>query len=133
MFPSWMRSRRDAPAGVLLGYGDNEPQVRLREVRLRSPVPALDAFRQVDLLGLGEEGGLADLVQVHLDSVSRVTALEVAFEDFLDELYVLLLVEGLGEKARVHDLDAVLAQEAIDLLDLVGREIDLLQEIEDLA
>src|SRR5215212_9769191 len=101
---------RDAPASVLLGYRDDKPQVRLRE-----------------------EGGLADLVQIHLDRVPCVTALEVAFEDFLDELYVLLFVEGLGEKARVHDLDAVLAQEAVDLLDLVGREIDLLQEIEDLA
>src|SRR5215217_296414 len=124
---------RDAPPGVLLSYGDDEPQVRLREVRLRAPFSALDALGEVDFLGLGEEGGLADLVQVHLNRVPRVAALEVAFENLLDELYVLILVEGLGKKAGVHDLDAVLAQKAVDLLDLVGREIDLLQEIEDLA
>src|SRR5215210_2197029 len=120
--------KRDAPASVLLGDRDDEPQVGLSQVRLRAPVSSLDAPRQVDLLGLGEEGGLADLVQVHLDRVPGVTALEIAFEDLLDELYVLLLVEGLGEKASVHYLDAVLAEQAVDLLDLIGREVDLLKE-----
>ncbi len=42
-------------------------------------------------------------------------------------------LEGLGEKPGVHDLDAVLAQEAVDLLDLVGGEVHLLEEVEDLA
>src|SRR5215218_3369947 len=102
---------------------------------VRCPLSDRPALRlgSVDSVVDAEEGRLADLIQVHLDRVPGVTALEVALEDLLDELYVLLLVEGLGEKARIHYLDAVLAQEPIDLLDLVGREIDLLQEVEDVA
>src|SRR5918999_910658 len=63
----------------------------------------------------------------------ETTSLKVAFEDLFEELYVLFFVEGLGEKAGVHYLDTVFAQEAVDLLDLVGREVDLLQKVEDLA
>ena len=76
MLPSWIRSSSETPLpGVLLGYGDDEPEVRFGEVGLGAPVAALYAPREVGLLGLGEEGGLADLVQVHLDRVPRVAAL----------------------------------------------------------
>src|SRR5215211_3251696 len=123
---------RDAPASVLLGYRDDKPQVRLREVRLRAPVSALDALGQVDLLGLGEEGGLADLIQVHLDGVAGVAGAEVAFEDLLDKLGVFfLVVEGVVQEICIHDFYAVLAKETVDLLDLLGREVDLLEEVED--
>src|SRR3712207_4976956 len=102
-------------------------------MRLRAPVSPLDAPREVDLLGLCEEGGLADLVQVHLDCVPGVAALEVSLEDLFDELGVLLFGQGLGKKLSVDYLDAVFAQEAVDLLDLVGREVDLLEEVQNLA
>jgi hypothetical protein len=40
-------------------------------------------------------------------------------------------VEGVVEKLRVDDFYAVLAKEAVDLLYLVGREVDFLQQVED--
>jgi hypothetical protein len=124
----------DAAAGVLFGDGDDEPQVRPRQVGLGLAVAALDAFGEVDLLGLGEERGFADLVQVHLDGVAGVARLEVAFEDLLDELGVfVLVVEGVVEELGVDHLDAVFAQQAVDLLDLVGGEVYFLEEVEDLA
>ena len=123
----------DAAAGVLFGDGDDEPQVRLGKVGLGPPVAALDAPGEVDLLGLGEEGGLADLVQVHLDGVAGVAALQVGLQYLFDELGVFVLLQGLGEEAGVDDLDAVLAEEAVDLLDLVGGEVHLLEQLEHLA
>src|SRR5919107_5339886 len=95
-----------------------------------APVAALYAPREVRLLGFGEKGGLAYLVQVHLDRVPRVAALQVAFEHLFDELGVLIFAHRLREESGVDHLDAVLAEETIDLLDLVGREVDLLQEVE---
>jgi hypothetical protein len=101
-------------------------------VRFGSFIAALDALSEVDLLGLGEEGGLADLVQVHLDGVAGVAGAEVAFEDLLDKLGVFfLVVEGVVQEICIHDFYAVLAKETVDLLDLLGREVDLLEEVED--
>src|SRR3712207_8515004 len=51
------------------------------------------------------------LVEVHLDGVAGVAALQVRLQDLLDELGLLVLLQSLRKKARVHDLDAVLAQE----------------------
>ena len=82
--------------------------------------------REVGLLGLREKGGLADLVQVHLDRVPRVAALQVAFEHLFDELGVLVFAHRLREESGIDHLDAVLAEKPVDLLDLIGREIDLL-------
>src|SRR3712207_2544078 len=73
------------------------------------------------------------LVEVHLDGVARVAALQVRLQDLLDELGLLVLLQSLRKKARVDDLDAVLAQEAVDLLDLVGGKIHLLEQLENLA
>ena len=42
-------------------------------------------------------------------------------------------MEGVVQELRVHDLDAVLAKEAVDLLDLLGRKVYLLEEFQDLA
>src|SRR5918993_3986239 len=122
--------QRDAPSRVLLGYGDDEPEVGLGEVGFGPPVAALYAPREVGLLSLREKGSLADLVQVHLDRVPRVAALQVAFEHLFDELGVLVFAHRLREESGVDHLDAVLAEEPVDLLYLVGREVDLLQEVE---
>jgi hypothetical protein len=98
------------------------------------PVAFFDALGEVDLLGLGEEGGLADLVQVHLDGVAGVAGAQVTLEDLVDELLVLFFaVEGVVQELRVDDLHAVFAKEAVDLLDLIGREVDFLEEVEDFA
>src|SRR5215218_10083647 len=118
--------QRDAPSSILLRYRDNEPEVGFGEVGLGAPVAALYAPREVGLLGFGEKRGLADLVQVHLDRVPRVAALQVAFEHLFDELGVLIFAHRLRKESGIDHLDAVLAEEPVDLLDLVGREVDLL-------
>jgi uncharacterized protein (DUF697 family) len=125
---------RDATAGVLLGYRDDEPQVRARQVSLGFAVAPLDALGEVDLLCFGEKGGFADLVKVHLDGVTGVACTKVAFEDLLDELGVLFfMVEGVVQEIRVDYLDAVFPEETVDLLDLVGREVHFLEQVEDFA
>src|ERR671921_1391427 len=122
--------QRDAPSSILLGYGDDEPEVGFGEMGLGTSVASLYAPREVGLLGFGKKGCLADLVQVHLDRVPRVAALQVAFEHLFDELGVLVFTHRLGEKSGVDNLDTVLTEKSVDLLDLIGREVDLLQEVE---
>src|SRR5215216_5280175 len=102
--------QRDASSSILLRYGDDEPEVGFGEVGFGTPVAALYAPREVGLLGFGEKGGLADLVQVHLHRVTRVAALQVAFEHLFDELGVLVFAHRLREESGVDHLDAVLAE-----------------------
>jgi hypothetical protein len=94
----------------------------------------LDAFGEVDLLSLGKKGSLADLIQIHLDGVSGIAAAQIPFENLFDELLVFFfVVEGVVKEICVDDRNAVLTEEAVDLLDLIGREVHLLEEVEDLA
>src|SRR5919199_1842130 len=103
-------------------------------MRLCLAVSALDAFGEVDLLSFGEKGSLADLVQVHLDSVAGVATTQIALHNLFDELGVLFLVaKGVIEELGIYHLHAMLAKEAVYLLDLLGREVHFLEEVEDFA
>src|SRR5829696_2900098 len=79
--------QRDAPSSIFLGFG---------EMGLGAPVASLYTPREVGLLGFGKKGCFADLVQVHLDRVPRVAALQVAFEH-LTRLQRAGLLTGLEE------------------------------------
>jgi hypothetical protein len=55
---------------VLLGYGDDEPQVRFDELVLAALVAAGDALGQPYLVGVGEEPHSPYLREVHPDGVA---------------------------------------------------------------
>src|SRR5919202_6527911 len=99
-------------------------------MRLCFAIAALDAFGKVDLLSFSKKGSLADLVQVHLDGVAGVATTQIAFHNLFDELGVLfLVVEGIIEELGIYHLHAMLAKEAVYLLDLLGREVHFLEEV----
>ena len=55
-----------ALVAVALGDRDDEAEVRLDHRLLRAVVAALDALRELDLLGRGEERHLADVLEEEL-------------------------------------------------------------------
>ena len=69
-------------------------------------------------MGLGQEGCLADLVQVHLGRAAGVVALEVASRYPLDELEMSSSSSRLLLASPYPHLDAGLVQEAVDLAGL---------------
>ena len=48
-------------------------------------------------------------------------------------LVLFFVVEGVVQELRIDDRHAVFAEETVDLLDLVGREVHFLEEVEDFA
>src|SRR5207302_7628579 len=60
---------RHALVSVVLGDGDDEPQVRLDHPLLRLDVAALEALRELDLLRRGQERMAAGLAQEELERV----------------------------------------------------------------
>src|SRR4029079_2473775 len=62
---------RQALVAVLLRDRDDEAQVRLDHLLLRAVVAALDALRELDLLGGREQVDLADVLEEELQRVGR--------------------------------------------------------------
>ena len=94
---------------------------------------ALDALGQRDLFVGREQRHLADLPEVHAHRVvGRRLDREVELGDDL------LLGLGLGAVAgtrlvALDDVDAQVVEEEEDVVDLIGREIDVLQRVVDVV
>ena len=122
-----------AAAHVALGDGDHEAQVGLDELALGLHVAALDALGQRDLFLGGEQRHLADLLEVH---AHRVVGRRLDREVELgDDLFF-----GAWPRRRrrqrlvaLDDVDAEVVEEQEDVVDLVGREIDVLQHVGDVV
>ena len=100
-------------------------------LRLGVHVAALDALGQRHLLLGGEQRHLADLAQVH---AHRVVGGRLDREVELgDDLVVGLGIGGgAGRDAfALEDVDAVVGEDVVDVVDLVERELDVLQRIGD--
>src|SRR5436190_2288825 len=106
-----------ALVAVLLGDRDDEAQVRLDHLLLRAMLPALDALRELDLLGGGEKVDLADVLQEELQRVGRdLTRLR---------LRRLLVVPVL------HHFDVQLLERVVKVVDLRGVELKLAERRRD--
>ena len=104
-------------ADIPLGNGDDKAQVGLREALFRRLVPLLHPTGELDLLVPRKQGHPADVLQIHLDGIVEPDIRESLFKQLLVPLVL------------VEDLDARLGQRLIDLLDLVGAEIVLFQDV----
>ena len=123
-----------AAAEIALRDRDDEAEVRLDHLRLRAHVAALDPLRQIDLLVGGQQRHLADLAQVETQRVERRLDGQVelgrALDLFLDER---LLVRQALVLLAFHELDAVVDEVGREVFDLLLRELDFLDSLDDLV
>jgi hypothetical protein len=75
---------------------------------------ALDALRELDLLGRSEEGHLADVLEEELERVGRDLRLGLG-----------LRLGLLG--VRVHDRDLRLLERGVEVVELGGLEVELVE------
>jgi hypothetical protein len=118
-----------AAAHVALGDGDHEAQVGLDQLALGLHVAALDALGQRDLFLGREQWHLADLLEVHAHGVvGRRLHREVELGD--DLLFGLGLLPVRPRRlVALEDVDPEVVEEDEDVVDLVGRQIDVLQRV----
>ena len=134
-----------APAQVVLGHGDYQAEIGFHHAFFGLFVAFGDAFGQLQLLLGGEQGDLADLLQIHADRVGRRGLLHILFHgsEILGDLLfhvqqlgiggqqILRGVDDLGHVGDV-DLDARLLQGVVDLLGHLLVGIDGIQGIQEL-
>ena len=106
---------RQALVPIALRDRDDEAEVRLDHRLLRRVLAALDALRELDLLRGGEERDLADVLEEELQRVGRDLGLGV----------------GLGLRfvglARVDDRDLRLLESGVEVVELRGFEVELVE------
>src|SRR4051794_34435612 len=111
-----------ALVAVVLGDRDDQTEVGLDHLLLRVEVTALDALRELDLLGGGEQADLADVLEEQLQGigghvrlqVERLLALAAALA-----VGALVLGGGLLSRVQVLDqLDADLLEVSVQVLDV---------------
>ena len=116
---------RHAAAHVPPGDGDDQAQVGLGELALGVHVAALDALGQRDLFLGGEQRHPAHLAKVHAHGiVGGGLHREVELGGRL------LFDDGLrigGDALALDDVDAEVGEDAVDLLELFRREVDVAQ------
>src|SRR6266567_6321113 len=124
----------EAAAEIRLRDRDDEAKVRLDHLRLRGHVAALDPLRQIDLLVGGQQRHLADLSEVQPKRIKRRLDSQVelrrALDLFFDER---LLVRQALVLLAFDELDAVIDQIGGEVLDLLFRELDFLDSLDDLV
>ena len=125
---------RETATEVALRDRDDEAEVRLDHVLLRVHVAALDELRERDLLIGGQERDLPDLAQVEAQRVERRLDREIELR--LD----LLLLDRHGLRVRevlvldaFVELDRVVDQVRVEVLDLLLRELDVVESRDDLV
>src|SRR5438270_306858 len=106
---------RQALVAIALRDRDDEAQVRLDHLLLRAVVAALDPLRKLDFLRRGEQLDLADVLEEELQRVGRDLA-RLGFR-FL----VLLHLD------RCHHFDVQLFERAVEVVQLAGVEVELVQ------
>src|SRR6266511_3933718 len=102
---------------VLLGDRDDETEIGLDHLLLRTMVATLDPLRELDLLRGGEEVDLADVLEEELQGVSRDLAR-------LLDLLLFLLHAG-------HDLDLKLLERVVKVVDLGRLQVELVERDRD--
>src|SRR5215831_6909937 len=107
-----------ALVAVLLRDRDDEAQVGLDHLLLRAVVTALDPLRELDLLRGGEQVDLPDVLQEELQRVCRDLA------RLLHRCLVVFLRPG-------DDLDMELFECVVEVVDLGGIEVELVQRDSD--
>ncbi len=125
--------KREAATEVALRDRDDEAQVGLDHLRLRGHVAALDPLGQIDLLIGGQERHLPDLAQVQPERVERRLDGEVELRPLLLLGQCRLLVRRVLVLLALHQLDAVVDQVGVEVLDLLLRQLDVLEPGDDLV
>src|SRR5215217_222220 len=130
---------RQSLVSVVLGDGDDEPQVGLDHLLLGVEVAALDALGEIDLLLGREEPDLPDVLQEQLKGIGRHVGPQIQLGLGLAPLALVrgpldLLLGGGGGRIDVLDqLDLRLHEEAVQLLDVGLVEIELGDRVGDLG
>jgi hypothetical protein len=112
---------------------DHEPKVRLDHALLRGHVAALDALRELDLVGGGEQRMAPDLAQEELKRVGR------RLDRRVERILVLRLrgrrLSGRldGAVALVDELDAPLLELAQERFDVGGLELSGLDRLTEIG
>ena len=122
-------------AEVTLGDRDDETEVGLDHRRLRSHVATLDPLRERHLLIGGQERHLADLAQVEAERIERRLDREVELRCGRGLLVLgrrRLVRRGLVPLA-FDDVDTVLDQVRVEVLDLLLRQLHVLEPVGDLV
>src|SRR4051812_4071443 len=123
---------RQPLVAVVLGDGDDEPEVRLDHLLLGIEIAALDALGEVDFLLRCEEPDLADVLQEQLERVGRHVRPQIQ-RRLLRAAAALVrraldLVAGSGSRIDVLDqLDLLGLEELVELLDVGLVEVELLR------
>src|SRR6266516_2444632 len=123
----------EAAAEIRLRDRDDEAKVRLDHLRLRGHVAALDPLRQVDLLVGGQQGHRADFAQIEPQRVEGRLDGEVELRRLRVLFGLRLLVRRVLVGLPFHQLYAVVDQVGVEVLDLVFRELDVVQARRDLV
>ena len=125
----------EAAAEVALRNRDDEAEVRLGHLRLRRHVAALDPLGEADLLICGEERHLADLPEVEAEAVERWLDGEVELRRSWELVFLrlrLLVRRGLVLLA-FDELDVVVDEVGVEVLDLLLRQLDVVEAVDDLV
>ncbi len=113
---------RQALVAVALRDRDDEPEVGLHHRLLGGVVAGFDALCELHLLRGGEKRHLADVLEEELEGVGRDLRLGLP-----------LLVGGLGGLAfGADDLDLGLVEGGVELVELSGVEVELVERERDL-
>src|SRR5215218_1749514 len=127
---------RESLVPVVLGDGDDEPQVGLDHLLLGVEVAALDPASEVDLFLGGEEPDLADVLQEQLKGVGGHVRLEIDRRLRLAATALVggaLLLRGEGGVDLLDQLDLGPLEESVQLLDVRFVQVDLLHRRGDLG
>ena len=123
-----MRSRKGRPlVAIVLGVGDDEPQVGLDHLLLGVEFPSLDPLRQRELLRPRQQRDLADALEEELESVGGRVRREVERRRGLPGLGLVAASRrsGLLRRGVIDQLDLAPLEEAVQLLDVGLVEVEL--------
>jgi hypothetical protein len=128
--------KRHPAVAVLLRDGDHEPQVRLDEPVLAPLAPTRDALGEAYLVGVREQAYPSYLRQVHPDGVAGRDRVRYLHRGGIDNPVAGTVQRGLGLRpgrgVGLDEGDGLLLERGVELFDLGGREVTLLQQIGDL-
>ena len=111
---------------IVLGVGDDEPQVGLDHLLLGVEFPSLDPLRQRKLLRSRKQRDLADALEEELKGVGRRVRREVARRGLPGASLVAASCRGgLLWRGVIDQLDLAPLEEAVQLLDVPLVEVEL--------
>src|SRR6266540_3383755 len=121
-------------AHVRLRDRDAQPEIGLEHLRLRRHVPALNSFREGDLLVGPQQRHLPDLAQVEAQRVERRLDRQVEVRRLLRVIWERgLLVRRLLVLLPLNQLDRAFEQVGVEVLDLLRLQLDVLKPGSDLV